>query len=221
MAAYREHAPPPAFTSYIECFWSRTRLDDSPSLILPDGCVDILFTSARGLEVVGLMTTAKPSIDPSGTRYFGLRFHPAMAAAFLPEAALLTDRVVALDDLWKPSTVRRLEQRVDESDTPAAICSILEALPPPRLVAAGASERHHRRRYRQASGVSPKFMQRVLRFRRASEAARRLPASPNWAQFAAAHGYFDQAHFIREFQEFSGATPGRFLQSQARPSLVA
>jgi len=81
---------------------------------------------------------------------------------------------------------------------------------------AGISSRQLRRMCVWHTGVSPKYLGRIVRFRRVVEhigtaAARSM--RPNWAELAAACGYFDQAHFIREFQEFTGLTPGRYLQS--------
>ena len=84
---------------------------------------------------------------------------------------------------------------------------------------AGLSERHFRRACVERADVPPKYMRRILRFRRATERIRAMEAStaqPNWAQFAAACGYYDQPHLIREFQKFAGCTPGRFIQSQNR-----
>ena len=65
------------------------------------------------------------------------------------------------------------------------------------------------------AGVPPKYLSRILRFRRAADRMLASGAQPSWAQFAVACGYYDQAHFIREFQEFAGVTPDRFLQSHA------
>jgi AraC-like DNA-binding protein len=84
----------------------------------------------------------------------------------------------------------------------------------------GLSVRHFRRLCLERAGVSPKYLSRILRFRKAVQRiatmrARRSLAQPSWADFAVACGYYDQAHFIREFQEFAGCTPGRFLQSPA------
>jgi AraC-like DNA-binding protein len=61
-------------------------------------------------------------------------------------------------------------------------------------------------------------LSRILRFRRAVQKMPTLDrmAQPSWADFAVACGYYDQAHFIREFQEFAACTPGRFLQSRGR-----
>ena len=54
------------------------------------------------------------------------------------------------------------------------------------------------------SGLRPKQLCRVLRFRRACAlAGRGLP----WGLVAAEAGYFDQAHLIRDFHEFTGDTP--------------
>jgi AraC-like DNA-binding protein len=80
----------------------------------------------------------------------------------------------------------------------------------------GISARQLRRVCLERSGVSPKYLTRILRFRRAAERIHGVGPGvihPNWAEFAVDCGYFDQAHFIREFEEFAGCTPGRYLQS--------
>jgi AraC-like DNA-binding protein len=46
----------------------------------------------------------------------------------------------------------------------------------------------------------------VLRFRYACRLAGESPR-PEWSGIAAEAGYFDQAHLIRDFREFAGATP--------------
>ena len=66
---------------------------------------------------------------------------------------------------------------------------------------AGMSERQFRRRCLEESGLPPKQLCRVLRFRRACTLGERgLP----WGLIAAEAGYFDQAHLIRDFREFTG-----------------
>src|ERR1035438_6503164 len=71
---------------------------------------------------------------------------------------------------------------------------------------AGLSPRQFRRRCMEEAGLGPKRLARVLRFRyanRLAAAARR----PDWSLIAASAGYFDQAHLIRDFREFTGRTP--------------
>jgi AraC-like DNA-binding protein len=69
---------------------------------------------------------------------------------------------------------------------------------------AGLSARQFRRRLEE-SGLTPKRLCRVLRFRRSFELAATRGLS--WAAVAAETGYFDQAHLIRDFREFTGRTP--------------
>jgi len=74
----------------------------------------------------------------------------------------------------------------------------------------GISMRQLRRVCLERAGVSPKYLARILRFRRAAEriaAIAKHSGQPNWAQFAAACGYFDQAHFIHETRALTGSTP--------------
>jgi AraC-like DNA-binding protein len=55
-------------------------------------------------------------------------------------------------------------------------------------------------------GMTPKRLSRVLRFQRVSALARRTGA-PDWAQLAAACGYFDQSHLIHDVRELTGTSP--------------
>jgi AraC-like DNA-binding protein len=61
-------------------------------------------------------------------------------------------------------------------------------------------------------GVSPKFLQRILRFRRAIAHFYRSN-NRNLTALAYDCGYFDQAHFINDFKEFTGLSPKKFFSS--------
>lgn len=98
----------------------------------------------------------------------------------------------------------------------------------------------HRRlitQFRANVGLLPKTITRLLRFNRAVQLVNRLgrdvtiePVSRpyielaktagsagariRWAEVAADCGYFDQSHFIKEFQRFSGLSPVEFLRHE-------
>jgi len=57
--------------------------------------------------------------------------------------------------------------------------------------------------------MTPKRFCRVQRFQRL---LRRIGDGPriDWLDAALACGYFDQAHFIHEFREFSGLSPTEY-----------
>jgi AraC-like DNA-binding protein len=74
---------------------------------------------------------------------------------------------------------------------------------------AGFSTRQLRRLFLEQVGLSPKHFCRVIRFRSSvSRLSERGHA--DWAQMALDCGYYDQAHLINEFRQFSGYTPGEF-----------
>lgn len=70
----------------------------------------------------------------------------------------------------------------------------------------GTSERHLRRRFEAAVGATPKA---YARWRRLNASASRADAAarPCWAEIAAADGYYDQSHLIRDFTRLAGASP--------------
>lgn len=72
-----------------------------------------------------------------------------------------------------------------------------------------ASVRQLERGFQRIVGVSPKFFARTLRFERAQ---RRLMMEPELDLTTLAYdcGYFDQAHFIKDFKAFTGKTPSEY-----------
>ncbi|MFO0568064.1 MAG: helix-turn-helix domain-containing protein [Polyangiaceae bacterium] len=72
--------------------------------------------------------------------------------------------------------------------------------------ATGVSRRHVERLFAQYLGLPPKTLSRVLRFQYALASLMGLPAG-TLADVAASAGYFDQAHFVREFRRMTGGVP--------------
>ncbi|MCT7660059.1 helix-turn-helix domain-containing protein [Mycobacterium deserti] len=67
----------------------------------------------------------------------------------------------------------------------------------------------HRRliaRYRDAVGLAPKLVARIVRFERLTDLLTANPAA-DWAGAATACGYFDQAHLAREVRGLADITP--------------
>jgi AraC-like DNA-binding protein len=62
-------------------------------------------------------------------------------------------------------------------------------------------------------GLTPKAYGRVFRFRRVIDLVQSARRPPDWAQLAMSCGYYDQAHFNREFREFSGMSPVEFARA--------
>jgi AraC-like DNA-binding protein len=73
------------------------------------------------------------------------------------------------------------------------------------------SRKHLNQRFREEIGLGPKAVARMARFNRVLALARgdaaRGDAARDWADIAAACGYADQAHLVREFRDFAGASP--------------
>jgi AraC-like DNA-binding protein len=71
------------------------------------------------------------------------------------------------------------------------------------------SERHLERIFKKAIGLSPKFYCRVIRFSYIFEFVQQEDAS--WSEIAQLSGFYDQSHFIKNFQEFTGEDPSNYF----------
>lgn len=203
----------------------RTRLDVPPSFIAGAGTASYVTR-----------------IDAAQT-VLTVHFKPAGAAAFLGAAlGELENACVGLADVWGPPAAL-LRDRLLEAASAADRVTLVESfllsrrrLPDPRpsaeimmvlravetqpslrisqlRAALDWSPRRLTARFRDEVGLAPKAYQRV---RRLQGALRGLdhPARRG-ADIAAELGYFDQAHFVREFREFTGMTPTQYTDRRS------
>ncbi len=75
----------------------------------------------------------------------------------------------------------------------------------------GYSQKHFIGLFKKQVGVPPKQYLKIMRFQKAILEIEKQ-ASTHWSEIALQNGFYDQPHFIREFRNFSGFTPGEYLQ---------
>lgn len=235
LSPYREHPPPPALAPWLACTWERRDGGRDPVRVVPDGCIDIVWTQGRGARVVGANTAAFLVALDAQTSVVGARMHPGAAPALLGvDGASLRDGHLELADVWADDG-RRLEQRLDAAGDHERGALLLAAIGgraqhaamPDALVRAavgrlaapdarveslarelGISTRQLRRRVETAVGYGPKLLGRVLRLQRALAAAR---LGEELAQAAAGAGYADQAHFAHDCRALAGTSATALL----------
>lgn len=83
----------------------------------------------------------------------------------------------------------------------------------------GFSERQLQRLFAQYVGVSPKWVIARYRLHEALALLQRGEARPGM-DLALKLGYFDQAHFIRDFTRMVGQAPTKYLQTQTEPPQI-
>ena len=95
--------------------WSRVVEQPQTHRILPDGCLDLIWSDGR-LLVAGPDTVAMEMQSPAGRVYAGLRFRPGTGpSVFGVPASELRDSRVGLDEIWPRRVVRELTERVGEA----------------------------------------------------------------------------------------------------------
>lgn len=75
------------------------------------------------------------------------------------------------------------------------------------------STRSIQTRFQTNLGFSAKELTRFLRFKKLVEGlVEQYPTPPDWAELVFVHGYHDQPHLNRDFQQFMGLSPTEFVQ---------
>ena len=78
---------------------------------------------------------------------------------------------------------------------------------------AGVSSRQLERRFLREVGLGPKLLGRIIRFQQVFRAVEQSNSA--WAGIAIECGYYDQAHLIRDFNQFARQTPAVLFSNQS------
>ena len=188
--------------------------------------------------------TSQLLLRPTGLiRVLGVRFHPFGAAAVIgaPQEEL-AGMTMGVDAIARPLSRALNEVRDSTDDLNAALARVQQALlrwvDPDRIdrrvqtavriisrgrglvsideVAADVSltRRHLERMFLATVGITPKRLARITRFQHALRMLEDSDAPSRGTHTAAACGYADQAHFIRDFRDLAGCAPGEHLLRQ-------
>ncbi|GLY74589.1 AraC family transcriptional regulator [Actinoallomurus iriomotensis] len=214
------------------------RLRDSdpsvPSAVLTDGWFMGVWTRRFLVEY------------PARVRLVGVHFKPWGSSPFVDMPATeLRDRWVPVDAVWQRSldrirdqvgdmtsatgTLRVLEEELRSrlAEAPSRGLGLVQhtggrletahgAVPVGALAdAAGVSGNHLATQFKFHVGVTPKRVARIYRFARLILSVDAL-RPVDWSDLAHTAGYFDRAHFSREFKDFTGHTPTEYLALRRR-----
>lgn len=226
---YRELSPPPYLARLVACTWEQAAPSDGAQRVVPDGCVDLIWTSAGDLVIAGADTGPRVVHVPRGNRISGIRLRPSAAGAVLGVPACeLRDREVPAEAVWGAEADRAKSALNTHMETHIVLAEVIarRRAEPDRLVEAaaarialsgatvrsvaddlGISERHLHRRTVSAVGYGPKVLGRVGRLRRLIAADQ-----DSLAARAYAAGYASQSHMSDEVRRLTGTTPVRFLE---------
>jgi AraC-like DNA-binding protein len=212
-------------------------------------CVNLVF-EPHGAAVFGIQRRRDSRLLRDSGWAVGVKFRPGGFSGFLGRPVHeITDRALPLDRVFGDDGARLAADAATrpEPDAKLALAEafLRERMPPPdpdvELVLAvvadmleveptttvqeiarrhAVSTRTLQRLFRRHVGVGPKW---VLRRHRLQEAAEQLAAGErnDWTRLALDLGYFDHAHFIRDFRAVVGRSPSEYEAQCAAPAAAA
>ncbi|HEU0126152.1 MAG TPA: helix-turn-helix domain-containing protein [Flavobacterium sp.] len=188
------------------------------------------------------MTRSKDVQMRKGSGCIAICFHPGMAYPFFNiPMHLLSDTITPLANLWNYTTsdieeklaaahinderVNIVQQHLLELlKTNGANLPIIHSLEKVKLSLSlvtiseliddiGISQRQLSRKFQQQIGLSPAAYLKVNRF---INSLYQLKKYPDWSltEIAYESGYYDQAHFVRDYKAYTGHTPGQVANSK-------
>lgn len=211
---------------------------------LPDGRASLVFRvldegRPADLTVLGPRTRALLKDATGFVLAVMFQLEPGSSRPFLGvPAGELTDRLIALEDLWGRPTSDLCRDLQLSTSLPQMLDRLSRAFPlrlphtpePPSARLArhaarlldqenvrvdgladrlGVTTRHLHRAFMENIGIGPKDFARSARLQRALRLA---STSTDWCRIAVAAGYYDQSHLIADFHDLVGLTPSAFMK---------
>jgi len=241
------HLPAPDLAFFVMRYWIIRWDLDEPFVqeTLPYPCVNLVFEKDK-TRVYGIERGKSQSRIEGKGQVFGIKFRPgAFYPFFKAPLTQLTDRslpvgeVFGMDDKPLENTVLSLDdddamiKRVEaflrdhlpeRDENITLINQMVDCIADDRhilkvddiVALMGIQKRTLERLFSQYVGVSPKW---VIQRYRLHEAAQQLAEHPvsDCSQVALALGYFDQAHFIKDFKAVIGVTPAEYARGTSSP----
>ncbi|RAJ80011.1 AraC-like DNA-binding protein [Chitinophaga dinghuensis] len=202
------------------------------------GQVDHASTVLTSANIAGIRKGPQQMAYHDKTRFLLATMKPGAAAVFIPAPLhLLNSQVVSMTDLFPKDMLDAVTDRLQAAATDKLcvqlldqwLCSIIRPQQQDLLILAAigqireaggqlkirdlATSLHISRdplekRFRSMVGTSPKHFAAIVRFRNVIS---RYKPNRSLTDLAYEAGYFDQAHFIRDFRLFTGQTPQAFF----------
>lgn len=235
---YHEFLPDTRLQDYIYCYWQlKTKYPLTEAFhyrVVADGCMDIFFElgNPQNSFVMGFSNSYTEFPLEQTFNYVGIRFLPSMfPQLYRINAAELSNQSVGLD-MVVPVTAQFLSSAMQEGFSMPRIKAILDAhfsaiisstaidvdnrlyesidlilqnsgaISIEKDLPQGISVRQLRRLFEFYIGDTPKEFSKVVRFQKI------LRDPGNYLNA----GYYDQAHFIKEFKTLYGLTPGKVFK---------
>lgn len=190
--------------------------------------------------IAGLHTNYIINEPVAETHMMGIRVKPHGLSLFVDVPAHeFHNQIIDMDLIWG-CWVHELREQLDDLATPMLKFQHLEQILVDRLIPehdtikmlqyaigqlrhtrhkfsmrdlshdVGVSHKHLIHLFKQRVGVSPKALSKVFRFQSVLNGIQ--PNTPiHWLTIATQADYYDQAHFNREFTEFTGMSPSQYI----------
>ena len=199
------------------------------------------FATIDECSVIGTWDKCHVITWPLNIQIFGVCFKPGAAYSFMKfPLSEVRNQFVSLDAIWG-DFASEMRERLDAPPTIQARFALLEQLLLARLGEAphgldivrysvaeiarqhgvlsiralsdaiGISQKHLITQFKRMVGVSPKELAGLLRLKHVFSMIN--PAQPvDWGLLAQQAGYYDQAHFNKDFKAFLGHSPTDYLR---------